>query len=89
MTRHYTSRELNNDLAGAKRAAFDGPVIVTDRGRPSHVLLNYDDYRRRLDSKRPSIVDLLSWPGLEDIDIDALIPPRTIDPNPFTFEDDG
>lgn len=38
MTAFFTSRRFNQDNAGAKRAAEDGPVYVTDRGRPSNVL---------------------------------------------------
>ena len=36
-----SSRELNQDVGRAKRAAEDGPVVITDRGRPSHVLLSW------------------------------------------------
>jgi prevent-host-death family protein len=39
-----TSREFNQDLAGAKRAATEGPVFVTDRGRPSLVLVSYEEW---------------------------------------------
>lgn len=39
-----TSREFNQDLASAKRSAADGPVFVTDRGRPSLVLVSYDEW---------------------------------------------
>lgn len=39
-----TSREFNQDTARAKKAAAHGPVIVTDRGTPSHVLLSYERY---------------------------------------------
>ena len=54
-----TSREFNRDVAGAKRAAKDGPVVVTDRGKPSHVLLSYEEYRRLVPkmSLRDSIYD--------------------------------
>ncbi|MDO5534810.1 MAG: type II toxin-antitoxin system Phd/YefM family antitoxin [Propionibacteriaceae bacterium] len=45
MTR-VTSREFNQDVSAAKRAAAQGPVVVTDRGEPAFVLLNIDDYRR-------------------------------------------
>jgi len=31
-----TSRVFNQDAAGAKRAASQGPVFITDRGRPAH-----------------------------------------------------
>ena len=44
-----TSRELNRDVARAKRAAKAGPVFITDRGRHAHVLLSIVDYRRLAD----------------------------------------
>ncbi|TAH38947.1 MAG: type II toxin-antitoxin system Phd/YefM family antitoxin, partial [Gammaproteobacteria bacterium] len=37
-----TSRELNQDIARAKRAAKRGPVIITRRGKPEHVLLSVE-----------------------------------------------
>lgn len=67
-----SSRELNQDIGQAKRAARLGPVFITDRGKPSHVLLSIDDYRR-LAGQRRSLVDALSLPGLADIDFE---PPR-------------
>lgn len=39
-----SSREFNQDAGGAKKAADKGPVIITDRGRPAHVLLSFEDY---------------------------------------------
>jgi prevent-host-death family protein len=39
-----TSREFNQDTSGAKKAASRGPVFITDRGRPAHVLLTIEDY---------------------------------------------
>ena len=30
----------------AKKAAAEGPVFITDRGRPAHVLLTIEDYQR-------------------------------------------
>lgn len=64
-----TSRELNHDVSNAKKAARNGPVIITDRGRPSHVLMTYDEFAR-LTGKRRSLVDALAMPGLSDIDFD-------------------
>jgi len=58
-TTTYTSREFNQDAGGAKRAAEQGPVYITDRGRPAHVLLSIDEYRR-LTEPAASIVDLLA-----------------------------
>jgi prevent-host-death family protein len=54
-----SAREFNKDVSAAKRAAAKAPVIITDRGRPSHVLLSISDYRRLLADER-SIVDWLS-----------------------------
>ncbi|MCY7307107.1 MAG: type II toxin-antitoxin system prevent-host-death family antitoxin, partial [Rhodoferax sp.] len=33
-------------MSAATRAAADGPVFVTDRGRPAFALLKFDDYHR-------------------------------------------
>jgi prevent-host-death family protein len=59
MATTISSREFNQDAAGAKRAALEGPVFITDRGRPAHVLLSIDDYRR-LSGEQCSLVDLLA-----------------------------
>jgi len=67
-----SSRTFNQDVSGVKKAAADGPVFITDRGRPSHVLLTIDDYER-LQMNEPSIVELLAMPVGGDIEFD---PPR-------------
>ena len=67
-----TSREFNQDLARAKRAAASGPVIITDRGSPAHVLLSFEDYRK-LSGECRNLLDAMSMKGLSDIDFD---PPR-------------
>ncbi len=41
-----SSREFNQDASGVKKAAQRGPVFITDRGRPAHVLLTMEDYVR-------------------------------------------
>ena len=65
-----TSRELNHDLGRAKRAAHAGPVLITDRGRPAHVLLSYAEYQR-LTGGRRSLVESLAMPGLAAIELPA------------------
>ncbi|MGH6956979.1 MAG: type II toxin-antitoxin system Phd/YefM family antitoxin [Caulobacteraceae bacterium] len=45
-TTTLSAREFSQDASKAKREAKRGPVIITDRGRPSHVLLTYEDYER-------------------------------------------
>lgn len=65
-----TSREFNQDTAGAKKAAAAGPVFITDRGRPAHVLLSIDRYQA-LTGPAASIVDLLAMPETANIDFEA------------------
>lgn len=72
MTATFTSREFNQDVSRAKRDAKAGPVFITDRGQPSHVLLSYGDYKR-MTERRPNIVEALSMQGLSDI---AFEPPK-------------
>ena len=67
-----TSRDFNQDVSRAKRAADTGPVIITDRGEPAYVLLRHEDYKR-LTGKGKGIRNLLGQPGAEDIAFD---PPR-------------
>ncbi len=62
-----SSRTFNQDASGAKRAALDGPVFITDRGRPAHVLLSIEAYRR-LTGPQESIVDLLADPEAAEVD---------------------
>ncbi len=64
-----SSREFNQDTSRAKKAAAEGPVFITDRGKPAHVLLSIDDYQR-LTGRRRTIVEALSMPGLSDIEVE-------------------
>lgn len=61
-----SSREFNQDTSKAKKAAKSGPVFITDRGRPAHVLLSIDQYQS-LVAPAASIIDLLAMPGAEKI----------------------
>lgn len=61
-----TSREFNQDAGKAKAAAASGPVIITDRGRPAHVLLTFEQYTK-LTGKRAKIADLLAMPKGKDV----------------------
>jgi prevent-host-death family protein len=67
-----SSREFNQDASRAKKAAQSGPVFITDRGRPAHVLLTIEEYQR-VTRSQTSIVDLLAMPDVADIDFE---PPR-------------
>ncbi|MGC2775142.1 MAG: type II toxin-antitoxin system Phd/YefM family antitoxin [Bradyrhizobium sp.] len=59
-----TSREFNQDTSGAKKAAANGPVFITDRGRPAHVLLTIEDYMR-LSKGDVSLADALAQPDAD------------------------
>jgi prevent-host-death family protein len=62
-----SSREFNRDVSLAKRAALAEPVLITDRGQPTHVLMSIGDYRR-LTGEGESILDMLAMPELTAID---------------------
>ena len=72
MATKLSSREFNQDIGRAKRAAKSGPVIITDRGAPAYVLLRHEDYRRLVGGGK-TVRALLDLPGVDDIEFD---PPR-------------
>lgn len=81
MTVTISSREFNQDTSGAKKAADDGPVFITDRGRPAYVLLNIEDYRQ-LTGSNVSLVDMLAMPVEVDTEFEPQrlnIVPRPVD----------
>ncbi|MBN2991829.1 type II toxin-antitoxin system Phd/YefM family antitoxin [Pseudomonas cedrina subsp. fulgida] len=76
-----SSREFNQDTSGAKKAARHGPVFITDRGKPAHVLLSIEDYQK-LTGLNADIVDLLVMPEAAEIDFQterAVITHRPVD----------
>lgn len=76
-----SSREFNQDTSGAKKAARQGPVFITDRGRPAYVLLTIEGYQE-LAGGSQNIVDLLAMPGVEDIEFEVermTLKPREVD----------
>jgi prevent-host-death family protein len=66
----FSSREFNQDASRAKKAAKSGPVFITDRGRPAHVLLTIEEYQKITD-KRESIADMLAMPEAAEIEFEA------------------
>lgn len=55
-----SSRDFTRDIATAKRFAADGPVFITDRGRPAFALLKIDDYYKIAGSHEPSLLDVMN-----------------------------
>lgn len=83
MVIQMSSREFNQDTSGAKKASKDGPVYITDRGRPAHVLLTFDAYEELVGPHRT--LDLLAEPtGVEDIEF--VVPKNTDVARPAAFE---
>ena len=70
-----SSREFYQDAGRAKRAAEEGPVIITDRGEPSLVVLKYEDYQRLSGSAR-TLFDLI---GQTDPEADFEFDPPKLD----------
>lgn len=76
-----SSREFNQDTSGAKKATSKGPVFITDRGKPAHVLLSIEDYQK-LTGLNVDIVDLLVMLEAAEIDFEterAVITHRPVD----------
>lgn len=69
-----SSREFTRDVAAAKRAASDGPVFITDRGKPAFALLRMEDYYKMAGQKERSLLEVMdSIPGGGDFEFD---PPK-------------
>lgn len=64
-----SSREFNQDTGKAKKASETGPVFITDRGKPAHVLMTFSDYQRVL-GKRKNMSDLLGMTGAGEIEFE-------------------
>ncbi|CAI8986593.1 Antitoxin [Pseudomonas sp. IT-196MI5] len=76
-----SSREFNQDTSGAKKATRQGPVFITDRGKPAHVLLSIEDYQK-LTGTNADIAELLVMPEAADIEFEterAVIKHRPVD----------
>ena len=64
-----SSREFNQATSRAKKAAERGPVFITDRGRPAHVLLTIKEYEE-ITNKQTNILDLLAMPEVAEIEFE-------------------
>jgi prevent-host-death family protein len=71
-----SSREFNQNVSGVKKASAKGPVFITHRGKPAHVLLTIKEYHRLADATgaKKNILEMLAMPGIGSIDFD---PPRS------------
>jgi prevent-host-death family protein len=65
-----TGREFNQSASEAKKAALNGPVFITDRGKPSHVLLSIEEYRK-LTGGMTTLADALAQQDAMDVEFEA------------------
>ena len=68
----FTSRDFNRDPGRIKRAALSGPVFITDRNKPSLVVLTIKDYER-LACRGMSLLDVLMPDADQNFEFD---PPK-------------
>jgi len=83
MPKTLTSREFNQDTSGAKKACQSGPVFITDRGKPSHVLMRYEDYQRVF-GRQKTILDLVGMKEAAEIDFEPAKIQGLMKPNQFS-----
>ena len=70
----FSSRDFTRDVSAAKRAAAQGPVFITNRGRPAFALLKIEDYYRIVGHSEPTLLSVIDGiPGGQAIEFD---PPR-------------
>ncbi len=70
MSQTFTAREYNQDSGSIKRAANNGPVIITERGKPSHVLMTIAAYERlKGDHPKMPLTAFLEGLALTELDL--------------------
>lgn len=71
MTHLMSAREFNQGLSRAKRVALETPVVITDRGEPSHVLMSFREYEK-LTRSPESFVERLLMEDPVDVEIEDI-----------------
>lgn len=80
-----SARTLNQNVSAAKRMAAEEPVVITDRGKPSLVLMSYDEFERRTAKPFVSVVDVIA-DRRPEADFDFEIPRLDWTPRPIDFD---
>ena len=69
----FSSRDFTRDVSAAKRAASEGPVFITDRGRPAFALLKIEDYYKITGEQGRSLLALMdSLPDTAGIEFEPV-----------------
>ncbi len=76
-----TSREFHQNLAKAEQESLHHPVVITDKGKPKHVLMNFVEFQQLLKLVHPkhekTLFDCFAEGDPKVADIDLEIPPRS------------
>ncbi|WP_455480110.1 type II toxin-antitoxin system Phd/YefM family antitoxin [Bartonella sp. B23] len=64
-----TSRDFNHEVSKAKRVACKDTVFITDRGKPTHVLMSMEAYQEITEQGVGDILKRLAMPAHLDIDL--------------------
>jgi hypothetical protein len=64
-----SSCELNQDASCGMKAAHDGPVFITDRRHPTHVLPTMLEYQHLIGGQ-PTLLEALAQLDVADFDFD-------------------
>ncbi|GLR07746.1 prevent-host-death protein [Mixta theicola] len=64
-----SSRAFNQEISKAKKSSKNGPVYITDRGKPAYVLLSWEEFKK-LSGSRRNILDALQMVEAADIDFE-------------------
>ena len=80
-----STREFAAEPLKVKRLAQDGPVVVTNRGRPELVILRYERWRALVPQEVPEdLAEALGDEAATEVDFD---PPRAeLDPRPTDLD---
>lgn len=66
-----TTREFNQHTSLAQKYALTAPVIITNRGKPSFVLIKYEEYRQQKPFKSAlEALCELEHPDVSDIELE-------------------
>ena len=67
-----TAREFNHQVSRAKKAAKDGPVFITERGKPAFVLQSHQHFEamRSMGSAPKTLAEALADDGPLDFEIE-------------------
>ena len=78
------SRDFARDVGNAKRLASDGPVFITDRGKPAFALLKIEDYYRLSKTKPRSLLEVMD--AIPGGDFDFEVPRMDGEFKPASFD---